>query len=233
MNIILSKYYHYPELHVNLKIILISITTSIPNDLLTDAAKMLDIPKSVECFEPYRNKMRGLSLILNNLHINEIYNISNLIENNSNIKEDQMQVINDINNDFSMYYLPSVPEENFRSKYEDFKTKKQKDIEMHEVTLKIGQNLTKVAACSKHLITKTCFVDDLLDFLVYFARGEILNGETKDIVDYITAIKNKKSNETIKITLLNILDLTLSIFTNFLNADDESINDSFISKVLN
>jgi len=229
MNIILSKYYHYPELHINLKIIIVTITTSIPSDLIVDAVKLYDIPKSIDCFEPYRNKMRGHYLLLNNFHLNFLYNITTMVDD---IKEEPNDTISDVIKDFSLYYEPSIPEENYRSKYEDFKVKKQKEIEVHELTLKIGFNLTKLDYTSKWLLNKTCFVDDILDFLVYFQRGEILNGESKDVVEYISILKKKKSTDSTKITLLSILELTLNILVNFLSSEDEAIGDRFLNKVI-
>ena len=190
---------------------------------------MMDYPKSKDYFEPYRHKLKGLCLIINNLYLNEMYNVSHITE--EIFKDEQHPIISEIKTDFSSFYVPSSPEENYRSKYEDFKIKKQIEIEIHEITLKIAFNLTKLIYCSKWLIRETCFVNDLLDFLIYMSRGEIVGGETKDVVEYLTIIKKKKTTDSVKVVLLNILELSLNILINFVNLEDETISELFINKV--
>jgi len=158
---------------------------------------MIDYAKSKIYFEPYRHKLKGLSLIINTLYLNEMYNVSHIVE--EIFKDEQHPIISEIKTDFSSYYEPSIPEENYRSKYEDFKIKKQSEIEIHEICLKIAFNLTKLIYCSKWLIRETCFVNDLLDFLVYMSRGEIVNGETKDIVEFLSIVKKKKEQTQLRL----------------------------------
>jgi len=191
---------------------------------------MLDYSKSKDYFEPYRHKLKGLPLIINNLYFNEMYNLSHISENV--FKDEEHPDISLIKTEFSSFYEASRPEENYRSKYEDFKIKKQSEIELHEICLKIGFNLSKLIYCSKWLLQETCYVNDLLDFLIYISRGEIVNGETKDIVEYLSIVKKKKSQDAIKAILLNIIELSLNVLINFINLGDDTIAELFINKVI-
>ncbi len=116
------------------------------------------------------------------------------------------------------------------SNYENLKEKKQKDIEIHEKSLKIGYELSNSMICCKLILYKSCFVDDLLDFFNNITNWELINGVKKDYVEYIQIIRRLKSDNLVQI-FSNIMEISIIVIINLINSNGDESRIHFLEKV--
>ena len=78
LKIMLSKYFDYPELHVNILIIIYQLTNYCDSQSLIWAAEKLDLSRFKEVFDMYRGRLRNFTKLVNNLHLNILSNFSEI-----------------------------------------------------------------------------------------------------------------------------------------------------------
>lgn len=227
---ILNKFQHYTELHINLLSILYQLTSlSDPHSLIL-LAKSLDLAIFKDGFDMFRGRLRGAQRTVNHLHLAVLANISEL----SKYKEEEETVdaiLALIAQDLNAFYRIT---KTYKKRLEDFRKKKKYDVEVHELMTRIGVNITKHSTHCKDLMDSYYF-DDIIEYLIIIGVGEQNENDEENFkgLDFIAKIKEKKKKsniDEIKKTTASIVDNSLKIIINIMSSPNE-ISDSFSTKV--
>jgi hypothetical protein len=210
---ILGKYFHYPELHNNLLIIIFQITSYLDNQNLFFLSGKLNLEEFKDNFDLYRGKLRVFSKMLNNLHLNILANLSDMSKLNPLEEYEEMMKV--IMTDLKAFYRKTTAN---KKRYEDFKKRKQYEIEIQEIISRIGVNVTKYNKLSFSLID-SYFYDDIIEYLKNISR--------KGGKDFLQEIKEKKKKdiEEVKRYTLSIVENSTMILVNVMKSDEEEISD--------
>jgi len=146
-----------------------------------------------------------------------------------NSKEKDYDLAITIANDFGNYY---TIDHGFVSNYENLRIKKKSEIEIHEKTLKIGYEISNNAYCSKILLYQTCFVDDILDYLIFISNGDYISGTKKDIIEYLEATKKFKNKDVLVKIIVNIVEISIIVIVNIINSNGDESRNFFLEKVI-
>jgi len=219
----MGKFYHYPEIHNNILIILFQITNFLDSKNLVLTANKLNLDEFKDLFDPYRSRLRTFCRFLNNLHLNILGNISDISKNAA--MEEYEPIMKGVMFDLKAFYRKTA---NSRKRLEDFKSRKLNEVEIHEVITRIGLNVTKYQKLVLSLL-ESYFYDDIIEYIIVIAKTNV-NG--KDFIINL-AEKKKKSVEEIKRWTLAILENSQQILINVMNSDDEEIPDLFCNQIVN
>jgi len=229
MKIIISKYSHYSELHVNILIILGQLSNIPEKEMIIYLSKKLNLEAFKDCFDYYRGKLRLFGKVLHNLHLNVISNLSELV--NYDIKEkeeeDTINIMKAILTDLRSCFKNT---HNYRKRYEDFKARKLQEIEIHELVTRIGVNISNEPQLSYHLVDDTSlFSNDIISFLKSIVDAG--NESKKNFIDELMKGKTRKKNDQQcgKI-LISIIENSLIIILNILASPPE-LALKFVNKV--
>jgi hypothetical protein len=220
---VMGRFFHYPEVHNNILIILFQITNFLDTNYLIITADKLNLEEFKDLFDPYRSRLRTFCKFLNNLHLNILGNISDISKNGA--LEQYEPIMKDIMMDLKAFYRKTA---NSRKRLEDFKHRKLNEVEIHEVITRIGVNVTKYQKLIISLL-ESYFYDDIIEYLIVIAKTN-MNGK-----DFISALaeKKKKNVDEVKRYVLAIIENSQAILINVMNSDDEDIPDLFCNQIVN
>ena len=173
--------------------------------------------------------------MINSLHLNILSNfseISKFLVPHELVDQNLLLVANDLG---SFYKLGDrVNKSKYKEKYEEFKKKKLYEIEIQEIMMRIGLNLSKCEDCCKHLLKNSYFFQDIIDYLKEFCSLENNKkvGNKKDFIEMIIEKKKSKHNvENINKIMISIMQNTVDILLNAILKENDFI-ESFFDKVI-
>jgi len=178
----------------------------------------------------YRNVWKGISSSLNYVYLNQLYYFSKIIDASQETEYKETNFANLIATDFGYFYNKKFGEEVVPF-YDNFREKKRKDIEIHEKTLKTGYELSNNLICSKVILYKTNFIDDIIDFLIYISEGEYIDGVKKDLIEYCHFQKKTLNKDIIIKLISNCVEISIIIIVNIINSFGDESRIFFLEKV--
>lgn len=223
----MSNFYHFPEIHLNINLIIISISKNIKQNqqaLLLFTADKLDFSSLKDNFQIFRGKFNGISKLINISHLNILKNF--IINSNNNI---QLEVLGKL----VVYCFRSFfkTTSKFVNRYLNFSRKKQVDIEIQDLITFIAFNLTKNKDCIS-LLFESDFFNDLIEYIILITEYD----EDNESWVFIKNIETKKKlpfSKEKKVILERIIKQTVGIILNVYKTNNESIIRSFDKIVSN
>jgi hypothetical protein len=165
--------------------------------------------------------LRTFSKLLNNLHLNVLANISDVIGKFEKVEDDfHEDIMRNLMIDIKAYYRKT---ESHKKRFEDFKRRKFREIEIHEVITRVCTNLTKSSKNAFSLLD-SYFYEDLLEFLVYISKTK------KKFVEEIHMKRKKGKEEIAKITQ-SIIENSITVINNIFNSEGDTIIRAFMDIV--
>lgn len=213
---ILRKYYHYPEIHNNILIILYQITNYLDTANLCLTAEKLNLEEFKEFFDPFRGRLRIFCKFLNNLHLKILANLSDIVKNNADPEFEP--ILKNIMFNLKSFYRNNP---NAKKKLEDFKSRKLYEVEIQETITRIGVNVTKYEKLSFSML-ESYFYDDIVEYLIVIAKT---NENKKDFIQ-IVAEKKRKNIDEVKRYILSIVENSQNILLNIVDSENEEISDA-------
>ena len=174
--------------------------------------------------------------MINSLHLNIL---SNFAEIGKFLVKNELEDSNIIllAKDLGAFYKSASQEENiskqkkdkYYENYLDFKKKKLTEIELQEIIMRIGANVTKSENCCIYLLYNTYFFDDIIQFL----QGMIptLTGNQKDFIEIVIERKKLKDPDSIRKLITSILENAVIILFQSISIEQNFL-EYFIEKVL-
>ena len=187
----------------------------------------------------YRSRLHSFPKMLNSLHLNILSNFSDITkdgwsvsnQNNSQSQTSEDPIINLIAKDFCAFYKFNSQNMKNKNRYDDFRTKKQTEIEIHESITRIGVNITTYSKVSLLLLENSYFFEDIMDYLLFIAYAEHNFNTDKNFINYI-AEKKKKDKETVKRVTTSIIENSIQILIHGMT-DQNDVMEKLINKVTN
>lgn len=179
----------------------------------------------------YRSKLRSFPKMLNSLHLNILSNFSE-ISNSTNQQISQNPedpIINLIAKDFCSFYKFNAQNIKNKNRYEDFRTKKQTEIEIHEIITRIGVNITTFPKVSLLLLEQSYFYDDIMDYLLFIAFAEHNFNTEKNFISYLVDVKNK-NKDLVKRVTTSIVENSILIMIRSMTEQND-VMEKLINKV--
>lgn len=231
----LTKFFHYPELHTNILIIIYQLTNYCDSNSLSMAAEKINLSTFKEVFDIYRGRLRNVPKMLNTLHLNILSNFSDISK--YMVEEANEPLMKLICIDLKSFYRVS---QNYKKRLDDFRNKKKQEFEIHEIITRIGVNVTKYGKLCLSLMDSFYF-DDIIEYLIIIGIGENNDNESSNSgisnnhknSDFLLKIKEKKKKtnfEEIKKIVLSIVENSVLIIINIMNGPTD-VSDPFSSKV--
>jgi hypothetical protein len=226
----LMKYQHYPELHLNILIIIYQLTNKCDSQSLILAADKLNLLVFKDVFEIYRGRLRSFNKMLNSLHLNILSNFSELPN-----EENYENLTKLISLDVKSYYKMSP---NYKRRLDDFRIRKKTELEIHETMVRIGSQITK-SHKNCEILMDSFFFDDVIEYLIIIGVGEhyddteSLNEKSSNQADFILKLKEKKKKqnlEEIKKSVAAVVENSLIIILNVMGSTNE-LSDPFSTKL--
>ena len=185
----------------------------------------------MDVFDMYRSKLRSFPKMLNSLHLNILSNFSE-ISNSTNQQISQNPedpIINLIAKDFCSFYKFNAQNIKNKNRYEDFRTKKQTEIEIHEIITRIGVNITTFPKVSLLLLEQSYFYDDIMDYLLFIAFAEHNFNTEKNFISYLVDVKNK-NKDLVKRVTTSIVENSILIMIRSMTEQND-VMEKLINKV--
>ena len=179
----------------------------------------------------YRSKLRSFPKMLNSLHLNILSNFSEICghyQSNSNSADDP--IINIIGKDICLFFKYNSQNIKYKNRYEEFRSKKQLEIEIHETITRIGVNITTFPKISAMLFEQSYFFDDIMDYLLFIAFAEHNFNTDKNFIQHIVE-KKKKDKELVKRVATSIVENSVQILIHAMTEQNDVMN-KLINKVI-
>lgn len=206
--------------------IILHLTLKCESPYLIISSDKINLSILKDVFDIYRGRLRGLTKMMNNLHLNILSNFSNIDES----EEKAEQTLATVTADLKAFYKMSP---NYKKRLGDFRSRKRNEFEIHEMITKIGANVTKNEKNSSALIDSV-FYDDIIEYLIIIANSESEDDNKVSLnCDFMIKMKEKKKKmnfDEIKRIVFNIVNNSITIILNVMMAN-ESISNNFSSKV--
>ena len=241
MKIILSKFFHFPEIHLNINLIILSLTNNLKQSeelFLFIVAEKFDFAALKDNFQIFRGKFRGISRLIGISHLNILKNFITFDIHASNSLTNIEIMGKLVVYCFRAYYKVT---DTYKNRFFDFQKKKLVEIEIQDICVHIAFYLTKSKKICR-ILMESEFYDDLIDYIIILATGyneerendhEISGVSQIDFVEKILQKKKKdKLDDLTKKTIERIIKNSVGIVLNLYRTGDNSIVSDFDKKVL-
>ncbi len=178
----------------------------------------------------YRAKLRSFPKMLNSLHLNILSNFSEIANQYISSNCDD-PIINLLAKDFCAFFKFNPQNIKYKNRYDDFRTKKQTEVEIHEAITRIGVNITNYPKITGMLLDYSYFFDDIMDYLLFIAFAEHNFNCDKNFIQYCTE-KKKKDKELVKRVTTSIVENSVLILIHGMTEQND-VMEKLINKVIN
>lgn len=234
LKLIFSKFFHFPEIHLNINLILISLTSHLKESeelILFSIADKFDFDALKSNFRIFRGKFVGLTKLINISHLNLI---KNFVSYNGKLEPTAYEMLS--RSVFYCFRDYFKTDSTYMKRYSEFSERKLVEVELHEICLNIAYNITKHKKMVR-LMFDCEFYDDLIDYLIVIANGyeEETNENSTINKDYIDKILDKRKKKELDPGLMkiigNIVKFSTSIILNLYKSGDKEVISEFDKKV--
>jgi len=226
---VLSYYFSYSELHVNILFTLNQLTFNIDKNTLVIyiitlqilTAQKLNLEDFKLNFDFVRGKLHLIGKLLHNLHLNILANFSEIIHKDDEEKKEDniITILNYISADFRSFFKNTT---GYKKIYEDFKERKFGELDIQDTITRIGLNLSKDPQFMYNIVDdQSLFIPDLVDFLTKIVNSKASNNR-ETFIDNLTNGRYKGKNQTIALkTVLRIVENSYCILYNAICSPDK------------
>lgn len=234
LKLIFSKFFHFPEIHLNINLILISLTSHLLDSeelILFSIADKFDFEALKTNFRIFRGKFVGLTKLINVSHLNLI---KNFVTYTGKLEPTAYEMLS--RSVFYCFRDYFKTDSTYIKRYSEFIERKLVEVNLQEICLNIAYNITKHKKMVR-LMFDCEFYDDLIEYMIIIANGheeETNENSTisKDFLDKILDKRKKKEPDSALTKIIsNIVKYSTSIILNLYKSGDKEVISEFDKKV--